>query len=304
MGWRNRRYYDFDDFYPRFPRSQPRKAKGGIKAQSQRGRFGESWWARRWIAVLESFQIGGRLGRGRSYARNGQVVSIEIGTGEVQSQVQGSRPKPYDVTINVKELTDKEWSTAIDALGSQALFLAKLLAGEMPQDIEKVFDDAGVSLFPAHLDDLETECSCPDYSNPCKHIAAVYYLLGEEFDRDPFLIFKLRGLDREKLLARLQEAAPAAAGDSVAEDRARPPSAGEPLPTDPTVFWQVGEMPADLFEGYQAPPMTGAWLRRLGGFPFWRGRERFLDALLPIYRQAGETGLQVFVGQSALRAKA
>src|SRR4030043_1727141 len=95
--------------YRRFKPSTQREAKGGIKAQSKRGAFGESWWARRWIAVLESFNIGARLGRGRSYARNGQVLSIEIGKGEVKAKVQGSRPKPYDIKIHIKTLSAAAW---------------------------------------------------------------------------------------------------------------------------------------------------------------------------------------------------
>src|SRR5580704_2024313 len=137
MAWRrrNRGYWDRDFF----PKSRPRQAKGGIKAQNKRGQFGTSWWAKRWIAVLESFQIGARLGRGRSYARNGQVLSIEVGKGEVLAWVQGSRPDPYDVSIKVTELTGDEWTKAVEALSGQALYLAKLLAGDMPQDIEKAF---------------------------------------------------------------------------------------------------------------------------------------------------------------------
>src|SRR4030042_1029899 len=137
------------DDYRRFKPSIPREAKGGIKAQSKRGTFGESWWARRWIAVLESFNIGARLGRGRSYARRGQVLSIEIDKGKVSAKVQGSRPKPYHIKLEVKTLSASDWS------------------------------------------------------NPCKHISAVYYLLAEEFDRDPFLIFKLRGMNREDLITML-----------------------------------------------------------------------------------------------------
>lgn len=176
-----------------FPPSRPREAKGGIKTQSKRGTFGESWWAKRWIAVLESFNIGARLGRGRAYARSGQVLSIDISKGTVLARVQGSRPKPYEITIKVKALSIADWKTLAKALSRQAIFAAKLLAGEMPQDIEKVFKDVDLSLFPSKLKDLGTDCSCPDWSNPCKHIAAVYYLLGEEFDRDPFLLFTLRG---------------------------------------------------------------------------------------------------------------
>src|SRR5947209_1370390 len=161
------------DWY--FPPSRPRQAKGGIKAQSKRGSFGESWWAKRWIAVLESFDIGARLGRGRSYARNGQVLAVDIGKGMVKAKVQGSRPTPYAVTIKVKSLSAADWKKLAKALAGQALFAAKLLAGEMPQDIEQAFAKIGLSLFPEKLGDLATECSCPDWSNPCKHIAAVYY---------------------------------------------------------------------------------------------------------------------------------
>ena len=205
------RRYSHWDYFPRYPKSQPRAAKGGIKAQTKRGAFGQSWWAKRWIAVLESFDIGARLGRGRSYARNGQVLAIDVQEGKVTAKVQGSRPQPYEVKIEVKVLAAEEWKQVLRALSGQALFVAKLLAGEMPQDIEEVFKAAKLSLFPQKQADLKTACSCPDWSNPCKHIAAVYYLLGEEFDRDPFLLFRLRGLGRDGLLERLGGLTPAAA---------------------------------------------------------------------------------------------
>src|SRR6266849_4484956 len=102
----------------RFAPSRPRPAKGGIKAQSKRGQFGASWWARRWIAVLESFQIGARLGRGRSYARNGQVLSIDIDKGQVKAKVQGSRPEPYDIRIQVKSLSNADWKKLARALST------------------------------------------------------------------------------------------------------------------------------------------------------------------------------------------
>jgi uncharacterized Zn finger protein len=281
--WGN--YFEF------FPRSRPRQAKGGIKAQSKRGQFGSTWWAKRWIAVLESFQIGARLGRGRSYARSGQVLNVNISKGKVTAQVQGSRPDPYDVTIQVAQLSVKEWSKLLDVLGGQALFLAKLLGGEMPQDIENVFRDAGLSLFPQKLRDLQTSCSCPDYSNPCKHIAAVYYLLGEEFDRDPFLIFQLRGMGRDELLKQLGKKGEAAA------PAAEPAAPVEPLPTSPAKFWTAGPMPENLFEHGQVPSASAAWPRRLGHFPFWRGTERFLDALDPIYRETTHRALNAFLGE-------
>lgn len=275
-----------------FPRSRPREAKGGIKAQSKRGSFGTTWWAQRWIHVLESFNIGARLGRGRSYARQGQVLSIEVANGQVKARVQGSRPTPYAISIEVKTLSAAEWKKVTQALSGQALFVAKLLAGEMPQDIEQVFDNVKLSLFPEKLRDLATECSCPDWSNPCKHIAAVYYLLGEEFDRDPFLLFRLRGLNREVLLSEL-----GGAGDK--QKAAGPASAqlpAEPLPCDPARFWSAAAVPENFFGTVEAPPVSAALPLRLGHFPFWRGAERFLDSLAPIYQRASHRGLQFFLG--------
>src|SRR5262245_65163009 len=119
---RRRRHYEF------IPRSKPLEAQGGIKAQSRQGDFGTSWWAKRWQAVLDSFRIGGRLERGRTYARKGQVLAIDIHAGEVTASVQGSRPQPYKVTIGVTQLDREEWDKVFQALSKQALFVAKLLA--------------------------------------------------------------------------------------------------------------------------------------------------------------------------------
>ena len=142
----------------------------------------------------------------RSYARRGQVTAIDIAEGLIKAKVQGSRPTPYKVEIRVETLSKADWQKLAKTLVGQAIFAAKLLAGEMPQDIEDAFRQAKLSLFPQKQRNLKTNCSCPDWSNPCKHIAAVYYLLGEEFDRDPFLIFRLRGVAREDFIKLLTKA--------------------------------------------------------------------------------------------------
>jgi len=278
--------------------TKPRAVKGGIKAQSKRGSFGESWWARRWIAVLESFDIGARLSRGRSYARKGQVMNVDVSKGAVKAKVQGSSSRPYNITIKIKALSRADWKKLSQALSHEAIFAAKLLVGEMPQEIEQVFTRTGLSLFPAKLRDLETDCSCPDWSNPCKHIAAVYYLLGEEFDRDPFLVFSLRGMGREELVELL------GATGAGAAHRASAPQAQtavldaprEPIAANADSFWRGGDLPADLFGEVNLPPVSAALPKRLGNFPFWRGTERFLEALEPVYAQASARGLDVFLG--------
>jgi uncharacterized Zn finger protein len=268
------RWSRWDSYYPYYPPSRPRAAKGGIRAEAQRGAFGASWWAKRWIEVLEGFQIGARLQRGRRYARSGQVLSVEIGKGKIAARVQGSRPAPYKVEIEVKPLPKEAWVKVARVASGQAVFASQLLGGAMPQQMEEVFRGAGVSLFPERYHDLVTECSCPDWSNPCKHIAAVYYLLGEEFDRDPFLIFRMRGMSREEFLGLLGTRSAAAA-------EALPP---EPLPAAPSRFWAGGPLPEQT--PVEAASAGAALPRRLGKFPFWRGSLSFFDFLEAVYVRA------------------
>jgi len=291
------RRWDDDFFY--FKRSTPREARGGIKAQSKRGGFGQSWWAKRWITVLESFDIGARLGRGRSYARSGQVLSIEIDKGIVRAMVQGSRPIPYHVEIEIKTLSATDWKKLAEALSREALFAAKLLGGEMPPDIERTFKATDLSLFPTKSRDLKTSCSCPDWSNPCKHIAAVYYLLGEEFDRDPFLIFKLRGTDKETLIKMLRPATPRPRTIQKKSESKRVPSQKQEalLTSEVSKFWNGENLPDDFFGEVSIPSAPAALPKKLGTFPFWRGRERFLDAMETIYSKASPAGLSVFLGE-------
>src|SRR5919199_1540362 len=256
------RYWD-DEWYPP---SRPRQVKDGIKPKKASGAFASSWWAKRWIRVLEAFGWGNRLQRGRSYARSGQVVSIEIETGRVKARVQGSRATPYKVTITITPLSDAQWERAVDGMAEQAIFAAKLLVGEMPQEIEEAFKAAGVPLFPQRAGDIAMECSCPDYAVPCKHIAAVYYLLGERFDDDPFLLFYLRGRSRDQIIdaLRARRAAATAGASGVAVPQAEPvPALAELLDT----FYQAGPELDAITVHIAAPDLEAALLRRLRPAP-------------------------------------
>ncbi|HXB50606.1 MAG TPA: SWIM zinc finger family protein [Streptosporangiaceae bacterium] len=188
----------------RYPPSRPLKAEGGIKARSKRGSIGEQWWSRRFIDVLESFGLQSRLSRGRNYARSGQVLTLDVSTGHVTATVQGSRVKPYRVKLTVDPLTTRQWRRVEEALAARAVFRARLLAGEMPAEIEEVFAGCGTPLFPKSIKDLEMTCTCPDWEVPCKHLAAVCYVLAEAFDDDPFAMLAWRGKGRADLLAALR----------------------------------------------------------------------------------------------------
>lgn len=195
-------------WYP--PPARPRAVDGGLKARSTRGAIGKTWWSERFVGVLEDIGLGNRLARGRNYARQGQVVSLDIDAGLVSALVQGSRSRPYRVRIGIRAFGKGEWAGLEADLAASAWYTAKLLAGEMPEDIEDVFSAAGLSLFPSAAPELSLDCSCPDYEVPCKHIAAAFYLLAEAFDEDPFTILAWRGRDREDLLSHLQAAHPGA----------------------------------------------------------------------------------------------
>jgi uncharacterized Zn finger protein len=287
----------------------PLPAKAGIKAQSKRGAFGQNWWAKRWIATLEGFAMGPRLTRGKTYARNGQEISLAIDKGIVVGKVQGSRRTPYEVRIEVTKLTPEEWAKAAKALASHASFMASHLGGQMPSDVEKAFTASGLTLFPKSLLELRTSCSCPDWAVPCKHTAAVYYLIGEEFDRDPFLIFKLRGIGRDELiqLALRRDNEPdvdprtkKAAKNQDKAQRAKAPAPG-PIPTDPARFWANRTQHIRAEIDVSVPDSPAGLAKRLGYFPLWRGETDLIEALTPIHVDAMMPGMAVITGESDIR---
>jgi uncharacterized Zn finger protein len=229
---------------------------GGLRARSQRGAIGRSWWSARFLRVLEDIGVGGRLGRGRSYARTGQVISLEVAAGSVLAEVQGSRPRPYRVRIGFPTFGKPEWARVEQAMADSAWYTAKLLAGEMPEDVEEVFGAVGLALFPVGAGELSLDCACPDHQVPCKHLAAVFYLLAESFDDDPFGMLALRGRDRETLLGNIRARRPAGppgpATRPVAADPRTGPAGAGPSGAGPS---GAGPPPAleDLLEVYYRP---------------------------------------------------
>jgi uncharacterized Zn finger protein len=266
------------------------KTKDGIKAQSQRGAFAKNWWAQRWIAALERLVDSGRLSRGRSYARQGQVLSIEETKDGIVARVQGSQRAPYKIKIQIEPLTDAQWNKVIDALAEQAIFSAQLLAGEMPQEIEQAFESAKVSLFPSQHNDLKTDCSCPDYSNPCKHIAAAHYILGERFDEDPFLVFRLRGRTQEQVMQELRKRR--AGTDEIIEEETEEAETIIPLEDCISNYWEMGA-PLEGFSVLIRPPtIEMPLLKRLGAASFVP--DPGIESLLrDVYQTVGRKAIQV-----------
>ena len=163
------------------------------------------WWVERWLELLDSYRFKKRLERARSYAREGHVLSIEFENAQVLATVQGSEVEPYQVSLKLDPFNDEDWHYVITTLAEKAIYSAQLLAGQMPESIEKVFIKNGLNLFPFNLADIRSRCSCPDKANPCKHIGAIYYQLADRFSEDPFVIFQLRGRTKSQILAELRQ---------------------------------------------------------------------------------------------------
>ena len=166
-----------------YPQGQARRA-AGLAVRSRRGAIGESWWSKRFIAVIEGFGHGPRLTRGRAYARGGNVLDLSIRPGEVAASVQGTREKPYSVTLGIDVYSPEQWASVERELVQSAEYIAQLLDGRMPERIDRLFIAAGLTLFPVRRE-FRTDCTCPDWENPCKHVAATCYVLAEHFDDDP-----------------------------------------------------------------------------------------------------------------------
>lgn len=164
----------------------------------------DTWWADKFIEALESFTEYNRLGRGRAYFHKGSVFSLNISTNNVRAKVEGHYLPSYNVKINFEKFTEKVWGKIIEHLCSLPVYLALLLNEKMPKDIDEELKKINISLFPEGSKEIDTYCNCPDWENPCKHVSAVYYNLASMFDKDPFLLFELRGMKKQELINQLK----------------------------------------------------------------------------------------------------
>jgi uncharacterized Zn finger protein len=235
------------------------------------------WWSQRWLDLLDSYRFKKRLERARNYARQGNVLSIEFKGAKVLARVQGSEVEPYKVSLSLEPFSDEEWSYVIETMSQRAIFAAKLLAGEMPQNIEEVFTKNGLSLFPFTLSDVQSKCSCPDQANPCKHIGAVYYQLGDRFSEDPFVLFQLRGRTKEQIISDLRQLHSA----KIAVPPTETPDLKQSVPHNQKAvkidsFWQYNE-PLESSLVVIAPSGSETVLDMLGSIPLAKEEENLIN---------------------------
>ncbi len=289
-------------------KSADAKAPAKVQVKTQVKTLGMTWWGQRWIEALErsSRDVVARLGRGRVYARDGHVHGLKIIPGKVSAVVSDDELDSFGVSLNLEVFDPKSWNQIMQAMSQQALFAAQLLNGEMPKDIDRLFRSCGKSLFPTNSHDIDADCSCDDWSSPCKHVAAVHYVLGDALDRDPFLLFELRGRSKEQVLAGLNQLrahhdTPHSGTAAGVADVAAPPSHSVPLNDLSIQHFEVGasELPALSFN-FDVAASSGALLRSLGVPASWSMNESPQELLGPALLHARQLARDLAGGVAQL----
>jgi uncharacterized Zn finger protein len=164
-----------------------------------------TWWGKAWNENLERYaDFSNRIGRGRSYVRNGAVLDLRIHPGKVAALVQGTRAKPYEVSINIHEISGTDWNRIKKASEGQLDSLQELLSGKFPKALGEIFMEPGKGLFPEPRE-IKFSCSCPDWASMCKHVAAALYGIGARLDNEPALFFTLRKVEMRDLVTEAVE---------------------------------------------------------------------------------------------------
>jgi len=274
--------------------------------------FSRTWWGQRFIAALEAFTEPGRLDRGRSYASDHRILSFEIAKGTVKARVRGNinpyfgvykEPK-YTTEVSFSRIPDTAWDTLIARIGSRADLVTRLLLNEVPEAIETVFAAQHQHLLPHSRDDIRTSCSCPDWANPCKHVAGVYYRLASQLDSDPVLLFELRGMPREQLREQLS-GSPLGRILASALQQKEPPIEpdhsffAEPVrePADTAIshreFWQ-GKRRIPPPPPPSGPHVSAVLIKKQGDFPaFWPKSQSFVETMEAFYERVRAKSAQM-----------
>lgn len=261
--------------------------------------LGATWWGHRWIEALEhtSRDVVARLGRGRAYARGGNVHELRVKPGVITATVTDDEFDSYRVSLKLEAFDDKTWHLVIAQMNNQALFVAQLLNGEMPKEINRLFRACGKSLFPANPHDIDADCGCDDWSSPCKHVAATHYALGEALDDDPFLLFELRGRSKEQVLTDLSRLRSVGGGATAA---VRDASHGVALSELSAAHFEQAAQPLPNMQfHFDMPAVSGGLMRSLGTPVAWTLGESPAELFTPLLKQAREQAYARATGVAA-----
>ena len=266
-----------------------------------------------WLNSLEKQSDSVSFSRGKTYAHQGRVSHIRIERGVVTAFVRGTREKPYQIKLGVHPITDEQINLLLFKFRENASYAAKLLAYEMPKDIEMIFQEIGIEFFLSKEAFSRYKCSCPDTMIPCKHIIAVLLLMANEIEKNPFLLFQLYGLDKKRLLKRLTEETRSRNYDYENEDfdswllgetnnyicggedefdRDETKSEEECLLIEK--WYKRGKKPVFFAEEKEGKDIMA--LKKMKDFPFWKGEKTFFKTIFPYYEKAMDKALKFFAG--------
>ena len=278
------------------------------------GEFSRTWWGQKFITAIESFTDAARLGRGRSYARGGKILDFAVNKGEIEATVRGSinpyfgvyKEPRYHTVVEIKAIAKKDWTKIIQNMATNASFVSKLLLNEVPENIESSFRETNKNLLPRSERDFQTSCSCPDYSNPCKHIAGLCYRFASELDENPFLIFELRGLTKEQLhqeLAKTSLGRALIAGLKTEELTPEPINSYYTKPQTRSVngettlkeFWQGKAIESQLIDSSRETNISAILIKKAGDFPeFWHRDTSFIATMEELYQRVKTKNRDLF----------
>ncbi|MBD2511841.1 SWIM zinc finger family protein [Nostoc muscorum FACHB-395] len=268
-------------------------------------KFSRTWWGDRFIQALEAFTDDNRLKRGRSYASGGKVKSFEIDLNKITAKVRGSvnpyfgvyKEPTYNIEIQITPIAKTRWNEAIQKLSSKASIISRLLLNEVPENIEDTFSNLGLHLLPHSSKDFKTKCSCPDYANPCKHIAGVYYLVASQLDNNPWLLFELRGLSKAELQAKLADSPLGKALSEELNTKEIPLELSNSLYTklekqslnqmpNTREFWLGTKRLPQTIEVATPSSICAILIKKQGDFPdFWHNDASFIETMEELYQR-------------------
>ncbi|MBW4675186.1 MAG: SWIM zinc finger family protein [Desmonostoc geniculatum HA4340-LM1] len=268
-------------------------------------KFSRTWWGDRFIQALEAFTDDNRLKRGRSYASGGKVKSFEIDLNKITAKVRGSvnpyfgvyKEPTYNIEIQITPIAKTRWHEAIQKLSSKASIISRLLLNEVPENIEDTFSHLGLHLLPHSSKDFKTKCDCPDYANPCKHIAGVYYLVASQLDNNPWLLFELRGLSKAELQAKLADSPLGKALLSELNTKEIPLELSNSLYTklekqslnqmpNAREFWLGTKRLPQTIEVATPGSICAILIKKQGDFPdFWHNDASFIETMEELYQR-------------------
>lgn len=272
----------------------PKRVRNGLKLRGEGAYSAGSWIAQRWLCSFESVMSPVQLAEGLEYARRGQTITLDLGVGLIEAQIQGRAPGPYRTVIRIPQLDQSQWQRAIDAMAREAIYAAKILAGDVPPAAEALFRASAAELFPAD-GTVEVECTCKT-GGPCKHAAAISYLAAQQLDGTPLLTFTLRGMRASQVVKRLvQTRAVQSHGQAAAHgDAAFAAAVDDAMPLEECLeeFWRYGP---ELAEIEQLPPpdhAPHALLRRMGPSPL-PGRFPLVGLLASVYDTVRDAAIRL-----------